>query len=445
MSWPRVLLVAIGRVNAADAANNGLLLRNLLAGWPRGRLAQIYSSGGNGDGGYCGSYYKLGPGDRRLGRLFYRLRGEAQGEGDVAVVGGRTADSTAGGVKVLKTLAKRVVVDTGLYELLFEPRVSKAMLAWAKAFAPELLFAQGYSYAFATLPLLLCKELGVPIVYYPTDDWPKESYRAHAGGVPWVSGYVARAVASAAGRLVEQAAVRIAFNKYMQEEYRVRYGREFAVLMHGDESRRFVQATPRRLAAADECWIVTTGAFNEHRLPLLADLDRACELLRERGVRARGTVLPVRPLAGGESARFRHLTCVECPGHEELAGVLRAADVLFLPERFDETADGIRLSVSSKAHLFMFAGKPIVVYSDARTGVARYAREDGWAAVVAQRDPALLATTIEAMYRNREVRDRYVAAAQRTAEKNHCLPLIQESFRSLTWVSDEKEAEKLGA
>ena len=57
--------------------------------------------------------------------------------------------------------------------------------------------------------------------------------------------------------------------------------------------------------------------------------------------------------------------------------VLRGADILFLPERFDETAKLLKMSISTKVSLFMFTGKPIVVYSDPQTGIAAYATDAG--------------------------------------------------------------------
>ena len=111
--------------------------------------------------------------------------------------------------------------------------------------------------------------------------------------------------------------------------------------------------------------------------------------------------------------------------------MLRGADILFLPERFDETAQGIRLSISSKAHLFMFSGKPIIVYSDPVTGIVRYATEDGWAAVVDRRDPGLLADTIERLFKDDVYRQQLIAGARSTAEKNHNLTTIRSSFFKL--------------
>jgi len=433
MRYPRVLVVALGRINAADTANNGLLLRNLFGRWPRENLAQIYSSGDNGDEGFFGCYYRLGPQDRRLGRLFYRFKAEAQ-EGvtgaNAVTASGNTLSSKAAS---LRALAKRLLVDSGLYEMIFQPRLSREMLAWVEKFRPDAIFAQGYNLAFTWLPLMLAHRLQLPIVYYPTDDWSDNRYHPVLNPTPFVSRLARRAVIISSRKLVDVSTVRVAFNRFMQEEYLERYGKEFTVLMHGDDFSRFEAIPPRRSIGLDICWIVCTGDFDRYRWPLLGDLDQACDILHAKGFNVRATVFPVNFPSGTSSLAndFHHLCFEPCPSHTGLASVLRGADILFLPERFDQTVKLIRLSVSSKAHLFMFSGRPIVVYSDPVTGIVRYAKEDGWAAVVDRRDPHLLAGTFEKLIIDENERQRLIAGARGVAVKNHHLPTIQTSFCDL--------------
>jgi hypothetical protein len=422
----------MGRVNAADNANNGLLLRNLFGDWPRESLAQVYSGGDNGDEGFFGRYYELGPQERRLGRLFFRLKKEARGS---ATTAGHERIGTHVPVRwsaALRSCGQRLLMDTGLYELLFRPRLSTSLGQWVDGFQPDIVLAQGYNLTFTWLPLMLADAFGLPIAYYPTDDWPSARYLDTKGFLGFARRSARRAVETTSRQLVGKAAVAIAFSPYMQEEYRQRYAKEFHVLMHGDDVGRFEAAGERRLAASDECWIVTTGAFVQYRWPLLHDLDQACEVLGLRGLKVRVTVFPVSLPSGvaDPADEFRHIQFEASPSHQGLAAMLRGADILFLPERFDDTVDTIRLSVSSKAHLFMFSGRPIVVYSDPKAGITRYAREEGWAAVVDHKDPLRLANTLEALLVNGGETLQLVARARQVALRNHHLPTIQREFRS---------------
>jgi glycosyltransferase involved in cell wall biosynthesis len=221
----------------------------------------------------------------------------------------------------------------------------------------------------------------------------------------------------------------------MREKYGERYGRQFNVLMHGDNIARFTSITPFRLVGPEECWIVGTGVFDHHRLPLLIDLEYACDLLTKTGRRVRATIFAVnyQEVLSRLPRHFKHVAIEPCPTHNVLASHLIGADLLFLPERFDESANDIRLCVSSKTHLFMFSGKPIVVYSDPRAGVVRYAEEEGWAAIVDRRNPRLLANTIERILLDDSLRQNIVRNAHLSAMRNHDLTAIQSSFLNMIW------------
>lgn len=430
MTYPRTIVVALARINAADPANNGLLLRNIFGAWPRESLAQIFSSGDNGDGGFFASYYRLASADRRFGRLFYRLKGAGFDAPWASAAPGPSGTTGAFG-RMLRQIRRRLVVHGDLYEAVFRIRVSAGMLSWVRNFEPDIIFSQGYNLTFSWLPLLLHRELGIPLAYYPTDDWPRDFYRTQRHSV--AGRFINKMVTGAADELARSAAVRIAFNTPMQEEFQSRYGVPFSILMHGDSVERFESVQPQRRADDDVTWIVTTGAFDEHRNPLLLDLDDACAMLAEKGIRTRVTVFAVNNISQLKSQLpvLRYTELQECPSHDELAAVLRGADVLFLPERFDATSDSIRLSVSSKAHLFMFSGVPTLVYSSPVTGIAHYARSDNWGILVDRRDPAILAAAIEALSTDAELRNRVVSQARSIALRNHHLPTIQASFEAL--------------
>ncbi|MCI5147695.1 MAG: hypothetical protein D3923_19695, partial [Candidatus Electrothrix sp. AR3] len=182
-NFPCVLIVASGRINGVDNANNGLLLRNLFAQWPRENLAQIYNisenevydMGENDDLGFFGNYYKLSSRDRFMGSLFYKIK--AKELGILQDQAEFTDDSKKKKGSLIKSTGKKILFDTRLYEFIFRPRLSQELKQWIRHFQPDIVFAQGYSYAFTLLPLLISNFFRLPLVYYPTDDWPNEQYR----------------------------------------------------------------------------------------------------------------------------------------------------------------------------------------------------------------------------------------------------------------------------
>ncbi len=432
--FPKVLAVAMGRINAADANNNGLLLRNLFAEFPRKNLAQIFSGGDNGDEGFFGKYYQLQSKDRRIGRLFFKLKGLTQNTSNNAF---RNSGTEQPAKKNLKSLAmksgRKLLMDTGYYEIIFRPRLSNTILQFVDEFKPDIIFAQGYNLAFTWLPLMLSRRKHIPVVYYPTDDWSNARYIPETGChglLPKITKHVIR---STVRKLVKSASVRIVFNQYMKEVYQERFGVDQVVLMQGDTRSRYDSIEPVRLVDNEVNWIVCTGDFDRHRLPLLCDLDEACETMQKNGINVKATVFPVNDLEELQEHidSLKHIQFEPCPSHNGLVSYLKGADILFLPERFDETVSLIRLSVSSKAHLFMFSGKPIVVYSDIITGIARYAREEGWAKVVSERDPKQLEKVFQEIIENKDIQKDLIQTANSISLKNHDLHQIQNKFKIL--------------
>ena len=418
--YPKILFIALGRINEKDNANNGLLIRNLFNRWPREHLAQIYSSGNNSDAGFFGRYYEMCSNDRRFGDIFYSRKAKIREDLSKSIQSS-SSDSLS--------FFRNKVIDSGIYEYIFRPRLSQEIISFVQDFKPDYIFTQGYNLTFSWLTLMISDFFNLPTIYYPTDDWP--SYLYNINEAKFVSRFTRKMVTSSSLRLVQNANIRIAFNSYMKEEYLQRYGFEFSVLMQGDNFERFDQC-PVNNNAEHVYQIICTGDFDDSRAPLLTDLEHACKHLNEKGIKTRASVFPVnmRKLSNAVS-EFDYVDFYKCPTHESLVPILRNADILFLPERFDKTVTKIKLSISSKAHLFMFSGRPIVVYSDPTTGISRYAREAGWAIVVDRRDHIVLADAFEKLLTDDRDRQRIITNARQTAIKNHHLPTIQSSLLSL--------------
>jgi glycosyltransferase involved in cell wall biosynthesis len=417
--YPKVLVVALARINASDTFNNALLLRDLFAGWPRERLAQIYSSNDNGDKGFFGSYYQLSKADRRFGGLFYPLKELLITETSTADHGGEVHPAPR--VSFLSRL-KKWLITTGAYELLFRPVISKGMRRWIKEYNPDIIFAQGYCLTFAWLPVMIKKETGAKMAYLTTDDWPTSLRLALDTAPGVIRKRLTTAIDKATEELIGSTDVPFAFGPPMAQEYAKRYRREFIPLLHADDPERFDRAIPKRSHPHGVFSIVVAGYFDETRWQLLLDADECCAQLQASGINARVAVLAVgiEPEGERELAKRKYIDILKDPGHCELPSRLKGADLLLLAETFDKKrVEGVRLSVSSKSHLFMFSRRPIVVYADRETGVANYAMHFGWAKTVTERNPRALADAIAGLAGDPEERAQLVAHAAEVAAEMH--------------------------
>lgn len=368
--YPRVLIVTLGKINNNDNSNNGLLLRNLFgSNWPKKNIAQIYSGGDNGDCGFFGNYYQLKSCDRFFGKFFYKTKEQKNIFSNEKSTNKDTKSKHQIFIRKFINSLKSYALESGLYEFIFHPRPSKKMLNWVDEFDPQIILCQGYNLTFSWLPLMLCKRKKTPLVFYPTDDWPTDLYKSSSLKWNIVEKFIRSQVKKSAINLVRNSTINIAFNEFMKTEYEKRYNKSFQVLMHGDLFERYPKTTEKQSACKETYTIVTTGVFNNNRQPLIADIDKACELLLERGISASVHVYSVNTLTESDTTNksYSNVKFFPCPSHDELSAILSNSDLLWLPERFDNTSEDIRLCISSKAHLFMFSGSPILVYSDRKT------------------------------------------------------------------------------
>jgi hypothetical protein len=442
---PKILICSITRINEHDTTNNNLLLRNIFANWPKEHLFQIFSGGSNNDRGYCGEYYELSSSDRRFGKLFVKLKKDLTNLStlDPHIKRQEQGHHRRSFAASVKSAVGNFFVESGIYELVFKITPSEKLLQWVRRISPDIIFVQGYTLSYIWLALMLKKVIKKPILYYAADDWPTYLYSSREGALRLTEPMMRRLVADAEKKLFKHTDVPFSFNVMMEEEYQKRYGKLFVPIMHCDDPHRFRKAMPFRIHDARTYSIVAAGFFDDSRWPLLIDLEEACRRLTMSGVKVRAAILATHITSEGYE-RLR--TCafidvVEAPNHDRLPSYLKGADILFLPENFDEMkAAGYKYSISSKAHLFMFSERPILAYGLLQTGVIQYAEREGWACVVAQRDVGQLTEAVRKLLFDKTYTAALVDRARRVADSNHDCDEVRRKFdsRVIAYMSSER-------
>lgn len=426
-NYPKILVIAIGRINKADTSNNGLLLRNLFNNYPKENIAQIYSSGNNRDDGYFGRYYCLSKDDRQFGRFFYLFKGQDGFENII-----HKQHSHPEIKQRIKSLISNLFVKTGLYELIFKVKISKQMKNWINDFSPLIIFAQGYNLSFSLLPILIKRNFNIKLAFLTTDDWPEYLYNGMLGENKTLSLIARNRAQKLSNELIKLTDIPFAFGHPMAKEYEKRYGKHFEVISHSDNPSRFDYCQAKRLNPPDIFSIIAIGSFNCFRWPLLLDLNEACDRLNGEGIDVRISVMSSAIENEGRQKLMeaKYIDLYEDPGNDALPCYLKGADLLFLPEGFDENfVDAIRLSVSSKSHLFMFCQKPILVYAHKNTGLAAYARDFGWAKVLSERSAIKLAEVIIEQINNKEAAINQAMFTYNFALKTHDIKEVSRKFQ----------------
>ena len=199
-----------------------------------------------------------------------------------------------------------------------------------------------------------------------------------------------------------------------------------------DDRRRFDSASPIRVSDSSRISVVYAGSLGSERWQSIVDL---CHAARDPDlvgfnveVIALASAVPPEAMATLES--LSNLRVLAAPSHDDLPRYLKGADVLFLPESFDPLqADTIRLSISSKSHLYMFSRRPILLYGASISGVVQYALREKWAYVVTSRDRRLLQQALRKLLTDPFTSNQLVQTGTEVASRNHEETFVRRKFR----------------
>lgn len=429
--YKKILIIIAGRINHSDTANNGLLFRNLFKHWPKDKIAQIFNSGNNGDTGFFSSYYQLGEKDRNFGKLYKKIY-----KSNISTLNNSASEQTQSINSCNKAIPflKKTLIETGLYELIFRPRLSQNLKTWLDHYKPELILVQGYSITFCELSVLIKKYTKAKLAFFTTDDWPTYLYSGMLGESKILAYLPRQKVKKTIKNLLQEVDIPIAFGFPMQEEYTKRYGKHFYSVIHADDPSRFENLEPIRLTDAEIFSIVTIGTFNRFRWPLLKDFELVCRGLEDEGIKVKITILSdaVEQEGKEEISKMKYIQLHPDPGSDKLPGYLKGADLLLLIEGFEEEfVKAIELSISTKAHLYMFSKVPIMIYAHNNTGIANYAKHHNWAKVVSDRNRNTLRKELKSLLTNNDDRELIIQKSYSLAVENHNSGIMENVFLSI--------------
>jgi len=218
----------------------------------------------------------------------------------------------------------------------------------------------------------------------------------------------------------------------MEIEYKQRYSAKFTPIMLCDDLERYRTAIPRRLTDEDTISIVYSGSLGLDRWQSLIDVAKAAQILCMEGYKVRIDAFTQGLLPEAEEALRQYSVIVlhDALSDAEVPGTFKGADILLLPEGFDPAVVRfIKLSISSKSHLYMMSEKPILVYGPAGVGVVEYAKNDGWGFVVTDRDTGKLRDAITRLVSDNVLKEQLLKRCRYVSSKNHDASVVREDFR----------------
>lgn len=394
---PRTLIVS--PVPCTYKAGSGALMSALFSGWPKDRLATIYSL--------------LQP-DEEICCNNLELR--------IPIHDLTFGNSLPHPRRLLRWLRHQKRTRS-LY---------RKALDFARTFKPEVLYVYclGNHLVYVDLARSLAKKLGVPMVIHVMDDWPA----LHQRGI----GTVGNASAAKLNRLwiqtFREASVCLGISETMRNLYQERYGIDFIPVANGID---FDQPVPARESyERDDSrpfqFHYFGGLSEQKEYQSLQEVARAIHSLHEEGLEVELHIHTSEAWTAQLGAILA--SCPEVKTHpmvdnEEYPIALAQADALVIALNFDETSRlYLGVSIQNKIPEYMASGTPILAYGHESIPSIEYAKNDDWALTVTQQDPEVLKDAIRKLVVEPTLRESLGRTSRERAVANHHLGPIKDRF-----------------
>ncbi|MEU5944851.1 glycosyl transferase family 1 [Micromonospora sp. NPDC047465] len=416
--YPRVLVV--GGAAFSRTSGTGITLSNLFAGWPRDRLAQLYTEDREPTTDVCASFAHVGQEIAPVEHHLIRLRRWTQRSERVTATGGARANGTVrmdqdpGPVRAW--LRKELTAFFDLTPI----RPPAHLRDWVRAQQPQVVYATLGSIRMMRLALMAARECDVPLVPHFMDDWATTLY---AQGQ--VLGLPRQAVRRELRAVLRQSSYGLGISGPMAREYERRYRLPFAAFGNCVDAEDFAvpghPVPPRPDGAAIE--LVYVGGLHLGRWRSLRRIGEAMDQLAGEGVAARLTVhMPQQDVAryGGHLADLAAVRLGRSLSSTEVAAVLRGADVLVHVESFAEDNRAYtRYSLSTKIPQYLAAGRPVLGFGPVELASMAHLREADAGVVVGVDDPVTLSRELARLCQEAGLRERLGRQGLAFAVRHH--------------------------
>jgi glycosyltransferase involved in cell wall biosynthesis len=414
--FPRVLVV--GHMPFSRSTGTAITLSNLFEGWPKDRIAQIYTAPTDPSTEVCEEFFHFPPRDS-CPPLHYALRmlgwnGRSLVQQTPAIAAVRSAADRR---RAMATLFRQLCAIADLSTV----RIPKNLREWMRDYRPDVVYSMLGGVRVTRLATLVARECGVPLVPHFTDDWPATLY---ANGE--LLGLADVAVRADVRNAVHLAPLGMGISRPMADEYERRYHIPFSVFANCvDESSSFAEPNTHKSGDLPHGVrnLVYTGALHLDRWKSLQKIAIALEVINKSGSPARLTIYsPVDDLARYRNAFARQRT-VQLGGSltsGEVPAVLRDADILIHVESFaEEIRRYTRYSLSTKIPQYLAAGRPILGYGPAEVASMVHIRSAEAGIVVGVEDTAMLADQLKSLCFDVALRERLAQNGFAYAMQHH--------------------------
>jgi glycosyltransferase involved in cell wall biosynthesis len=422
-SYPRVLVISGEPFNYESAT--GITISNLFKGWPKDRIAQIYSAKIKPNLDICDNIWQFSNTELLFIAQCMRLTRK-----DTPSYNNNNKMENRIRVTIRP---KRSVIRKWLTPWidLIPYHISAKFIQWIEEFKPELIYSTLGSIRMVNTVQRISRHLSIPVVPHFMDDW-LSTYSVNGKSIlTSIQRSIARNMTT---RLVKDVHFGLGICDDMATEYSQRYQRNFFSFMNPVEvipdytvSKRGVTGT------CSQVRFVYIGGLHLSRYKNLKDIGNVISGLHKEGHNIQLHIYaPSRDIMQYGSFLTIDNSVQVCGtlSSNDIHKTLCEYDVAVHVESFSKKrALFTRLSLSTKIPQYLAAGLPVLAYGPADVASCRYVSDYECGYVVGKRDSIALVNAIHDLASSLELRLQLGRNSWNVASERHEIHKEQERFR----------------
>lgn len=422
MNHPKVLVV--NGVPFSSSSATGITMSNLFKGWPKDKIAQVYTANVQPDDSLCQNNWKLSNKDLFIAgqdRNHFKKRPFSNNVLDKFDHANNTIK-----VESSKSLLLRSIITPWLDLLNY--KISPQFLIWLQEFKPDIVYSTLGNIRFVRLSSTLSQLFSVPVVPHFMDDW-LSTYSVK--GRSFLTILQRTIIKAETRRLMHRVPLGFAICEAMANEYSQLYNRKFYSFMNPVEiyaQRNIARFTDKNKSVR----FVYVGGLHLSRYENLSQISKII-----RGLKNDGQDIELRIYAPkkdldqyGSFLKKAGATICGSLSPDEVHNVLCECDVAIHVESFSKKHSlYTRLSVSTKIPQYFAAGLPVLAFGPSDVASCRYVADSDCGILVGNHHLGNLARAISKLTLHPEIRHQFGRKCLEIAKERHAMKSEQERFQ----------------
>jgi glycosyltransferase involved in cell wall biosynthesis len=423
MSYPRVLVINGEPFNSLSAT--GITISNLFRGWPKDRIAQIYTASIEPQKDICERNLRLNNNNllfiNRIRRSKNRTSStRAEPPNPIVSVNRQVQPPSGKGRDLLRSIVTPLI-DLIPYD------VSRELIAWIEEFKPQVIYSLLGNIRFVRLVQAVADHFSIPVVPHFMDDWI--STYSPPSSSKFATSINKSIIVKVTNNLMKRVRVGFCIGDAMADEYSEKFDCEFKVFMNPVQFDKQLAFLPNESKSIIQ--FVYIGGLHLSRYKNLLEIGKAMLELRGNGLKVELLVYAPRHDVLKYSEKLQKVKIRVCGtiSPDDVGAVLQESHVAVHVESFNtEDTRYTRLSVSTKIPQYFASGLPVLVYGPGGIASCRYVHDSEAGIVVAEQNLELLKSAIFSLSSDALLRRALGAQGRKVAEDRHDMVKVREDF-----------------